>query len=73
MTRLRWISGATVIAFVVAACTEASPPSPTRPPGQVQLLALNDFQGNLEPPSGSTGAIAGKLACGVEYLATWLA
>lgn len=40
------------------------------PPGQtvdVQLLALNDFHGNLEPPGGP---IAGSPAGGAEYLAT---
>ncbi len=48
----------------------------------VQLLALNDFHGNLEPPSGSSGNVqtgvdsAGKAvtvtAGGMEYLATEL-
>jgi 5'-nucleotidase len=51
---------------------------------EVQILALNDFHGNLEPPSGSggrIGALSGPapgvcaaptcfLAGGVEYLAT---
>ena len=52
-------------------------------PLEVQLLALNDFHGNLEPPTGSGGRIgaltAGAcvaptcyLAGGVEYLATEL-
>jgi len=41
----------------------------------VQLLAINDFHGNLQPPSGSSGRIAtGPTttvdAGGVEYLAT---
>lgn len=36
----------------------------------VQLLALNDFHGNLEPPSGSSGRIGSINAGGVEYLAT---
>jgi 5'-nucleotidase len=36
----------------------------------VQLLAINDFHGNLEPPSGSSGLIDGVPAGGVEYLAT---
>src|SRR5688572_31359451 len=47
----------------------------------VQILALNDFHGNLEPPTGSGGRIgaltggqciepACYLAGGVEYLAT---
>ncbi|MEJ7765692.1 MAG: hypothetical protein WKF86_09370, partial [Acidimicrobiales bacterium] len=41
-----------------------SPPSQTV---DVQLLALNDFHGNLGPPGG---AIAGTPAGGAEYLAT---
>ncbi|MBQ0988828.1 bifunctional metallophosphatase/5'-nucleotidase [Micromonospora sp. H61] len=42
-------------------------------PVDVTLLALNDFHGNLEPPSGSSGTIAGQTAGGVEFLATHLA
>jgi 5'-nucleotidase len=50
----------------------------------VQLLAINDFHGNLLPPSGSSGRIAvgppltpgGPVqtvdAGGVEYLSTWI-
>jgi 5'-nucleotidase len=50
----------------------------------VQLLAINDFHGNLQPPSGSGGRIAvgppltpgGSVqtvnAGGAEYLATWI-
>jgi 5'-nucleotidase len=44
----------------------------------VQLLAINDFHGNLQPPTGSSGRIAtgagGQTvnAGGVEYLATWI-
>jgi len=50
----------------------------------VQLLAINDFHGNLQPPSGSGGRIAvgppltpgGAVqtvnAGGAEYLATWI-
>jgi len=37
---------------------------------EVQILALNDFHGNLEPPSGSSGRIGATNAGGVEYLAT---
>jgi 5'-nucleotidase len=36
----------------------------------VQLLALNDYHGQLEPPSGSGGRIGAVDAGGVEYLAT---
>ncbi|MCP3783694.1 bifunctional metallophosphatase/5'-nucleotidase [Micromonospora sp. A3M-1-15] len=41
-------------------------------PVDVKLLAINDFHGNLEPPTGSSGSIDGKLAGGAEYLATQL-
>ena len=36
----------------------------------VQILALNDFHGNLQPPGGSAGRIGSINAGGVEYLAT---
>ena len=39
----------------------------------VQVLAINDFHGALEPPSGANGRIAGTVAGGVEYLASHLA
>ena len=38
----------------------------------VQLLAVNDFHGALEPPTGSGGRIGTVDAGGVEYLATHL-
>jgi 5'-nucleotidase len=50
--------------------------APTPPPGNtvdVQLLAFNDFHGNLDPPSGSNGRIGSIDAGGVEYFATHLA
>jgi 5'-nucleotidase len=40
---------------------------------QIQLLGLNDFHGNLEPPAGSGGRIGTTLAGGTEYLATHVA
>ncbi len=39
----------------------------------VQLLAINDFHGALEPATGGTGRIASADAGGVEYVATHLA
>ena len=36
----------------------------------IQILALNDFHGNLQPPAGSSGRIGSINAGGVEYLAT---
>jgi 5'-nucleotidase len=38
----------------------------------VQLLAINDFHGNLEPPTGANGLIGRTSAGGAEYLATHL-
>jgi 5'-nucleotidase len=38
----------------------------------VQLLAINDFHGNIEPPTGSDGLVNRTPAGGVEYLATHL-
>src|SRR4051812_8948206 len=38
----------------------------------VQLLAINDFHGNLEPPAGSSGRVGTVDAGGSEYLATHL-
>jgi 5'-nucleotidase len=37
---------------------------------EIQILGLNDFHGNLEPPSGSGGRIGNTNAGGAEYLAT---
>ena len=40
---------------------------------EVQLLAINDFHGALEPPIGGTGRIDSRDAGGIEYLTTHLA
>jgi 5'-nucleotidase len=37
---------------------------------EVQILAINDFHGNLLPPGGSAGRVGTVDAGGVEYLAT---
>jgi len=37
---------------------------------EVQLIGLNDFHGNLEPPSGSSGRVGATNAGGVEFYAT---
>ncbi len=54
------------VLFAPFASTAAAPPQTVA----VQILALNDFHGNLEPPSGSSGRIGTINAGGVEYLAT---
>ena len=50
---------------------------PTPPPTVTgKLLAFNDFHGNIDPPTGSSGVVAttgGNVpAGGVEYLAHWI-
>ncbi|MBF6300219.1 5'-nucleotidase C-terminal domain-containing protein [Nocardia amamiensis] len=42
-------------------------------PDEVHLFGFNDLHGHLQPPSGSTGKIAGYDAGGAAYLATHLA
>jgi 5'-nucleotidase len=61
----------TVIALILVA-TLAVVPASAKPSGtvDVQILALNDFHGNLLPPSGSSGRVGTIDAGGVEYLAT---
>ena len=39
----------------------------------MQVLAINDFHGNLQPPAGSGGVVSGVPAGGAEYLATHIA
>jgi 5'-nucleotidase len=84
------VAAVAAFAVVVALGISAAPSSAAPPAGKgpikavttdVQLLGLNDFHGNLEPPTGSggrIGALTGTacvaptcyLAGGAEYLAT---
>ncbi|MGC9668925.1 bifunctional metallophosphatase/5'-nucleotidase [Planosporangium sp. 12N6] len=41
-------------------------------PAKGHLIAFNDFHGNIDPPTGSTGLVNGNPAGGVEYLATYV-
>lgn len=61
-----------VVFLVLLALTIASVSA--APPGtvDVQILAINDFHGNLEPPTGSSGRIGTVDAGGVAYLATYI-
>ena len=56
-----------------AATATAPVAAPTSDTIDVQLLAMNDFHGALEPPAGSNGRIAQTIAGGIEYMATHLA
>ncbi|WUH98162.1 bifunctional metallophosphatase/5'-nucleotidase [Spirillospora sp. NBC_00431] len=77
MTRRRtFLACATAVLTVVglAAQPAAARPAPT---AAVRLLALNDFHGNLEPPSGSSGRAVDEngntvLAGGAAYVAAHL-
>lgn len=53
----------------------ATTPALADPPAtiDVQLLSINDFHGNLEPPQGSSGMVGTVPAGGAEYLATHIA
>src|ERR1700755_2714442 len=52
--------------------TQAAPAKPKPTHTQIQLLAINDFHGNLEPATGSGGKVNGIPAGGAAYLATHL-
>jgi 5'-nucleotidase len=66
---VRWIP---VVVGLVSA-TLASPPAQSpRPAAHVQVLAINDFHGALEPPDGTGGQLAGAPAGGAAFLATHL-
>jgi len=66
----------------VGAASVASVVSAKPPPGgqgeqnaqttNVQILALNDFHGQLRPPEGSSGRIGNTAAGGAEYLASYV-
>jgi 2',3'-cyclic-nucleotide 2'-phosphodiesterase (5'-nucleotidase family) len=87
-SRVRLAGGAIVAAAAVALALVGTGSAATAAPGEkktpngptidIQLLSFNDFHGNLEPPSGSSGRLTlpgGSTADvgGVEYLATHLA
>jgi 5'-nucleotidase len=78
MKRLVALCALVVFVLALASGALAAPNPPKAKETFVQLLAINDFHGNLQPPSGSSGRIAvgpgGATvnAGGVEYLATWI-
>jgi 5'-nucleotidase len=66
-----------VLALSAAVAAKGDPPDRAGDRAQtteIQILGLNDFHGNLEPPTGSGGRIGGTEpggnAGGVEFLAT---
>ncbi|ONI66943.1 bifunctional metallophosphatase/5'-nucleotidase [Kribbella sp. ALI-6-A] len=81
-----WLRGPRAIALLAAGAavalglatggtvTQAAPAKPKPTHTQIQLLALNDFHGNLmpNPATSSSGNVNGTPAGGAEYLATHL-
>jgi 5'-nucleotidase len=65
-----------LVSLTLASLAAATPHEQLRSGGAstvtVQLLAINDFHGSLEPPSGSNGRVGETPAGGAEYLATHL-
>lgn len=61
-------------AILLAACATTPAPGPvSSAPVEVQILAINDFHGNLEPPNLTVPAVDGAVpAGGVAYLASAL-
>ena len=72
--RTRLLASAAAALALVLAGTSAGPaeakpkPRPTTVVGH--LIAINDFHGAIDPPTGSGAAVNGTPAGGVEYLAT---
>ncbi len=60
--RLRMFAGAGLATLALAACTTVPAETAERPAAveTVQILGLNDFHGNLEPPAPTTWFDAGE-------------
>jgi 5'-nucleotidase len=73
MTTSRARSGARILGLALALLAIAVPgAAQAAGPGtvDVQLLGLNDFHGQLEPPTGSASILDGTTVGGVEYFAS---
>ncbi len=76
MNLRRALAGAAALAVITAGLAEmadAKEKAPIIRDGsevEIQILGINDFHGNLEPPTGSGGRVGTVDAGGAEYLAT---
>lgn len=67
-----FLLAAIALALVVAIAPASAAPPPLALTYNVQVLAVNDFHGQLMPP-GTIGTPTGNVqAGGVEYLSTWI-
>jgi 5'-nucleotidase len=55
-----------------AAAEPKRPPITDKSKVEVQILAVNDFHGNLDPPGGSSGRVGNVEAAGAVNLATYV-
>ncbi|ODS53293.1 MAG: hypothetical protein ABS36_14690 [Acidobacteria bacterium SCN 69-37] len=75
MLRLRRTAAALLL-VTLAGCTSTGStrlPAASAALVDIQILAFNDFHGNLEPPAGSNGRWEDVAVGGIEYFATHLA
>jgi 5'-nucleotidase len=72
VTRASWIAAGCVVALA-ASMAVVQVAQRGDQVVEVQILAINDFHGGLEPAAGGTGRIGGTDAGGIEYLATHIA
>src|SRR4051794_25088065 len=70
--RIGAAAAALLAALVAAAVLGGSAGARAAAVVHVQILSFNDFHGNLEPPSGSSGRVGTTDAGGAAYLATQL-
>jgi len=72
MNNRAFVLAAAAFGLAVASLADAKPPGNVGRAGgvDIQILAVNDFHGNLQAPSGRVGGID---AGGAEYLATHIA
>ena len=62
-----------VVAVLVTVAAAVQLAQVAEPTVDVQLLAINDFHGALEPATGANGRVGSTDAGGIEYLSTHLA
>ena len=67
------LAAVTALALIVGAIATGDAEGQKLDTVSVQLLGLNDYHGNLEPPAGGGGRIGTVDAGGVEYFATHIA
>jgi 5'-nucleotidase len=71
LTFVALVAAAAALALAAGATSKNAPPIIQQGSEvEVQLLALNDFHGNILPPTGSSGRVGTVNAGGAEYLAT---